>query len=92
MENKSLKNKIITMDTIKKILGFVWMLLAPMVIILLVAGAIINIGQGTKEINQPVPWLIIIAIFTPIAIGLFIFGYYCVKGEYSKLPDSSIDL
>lgn len=80
------------MNTIKKILGFVWMLLAPVVIILLVAGAFINIGQGSKEINQPVPWVIIIAIFTPIAIGLFIFGYYCVKEEYSKLPENSTDM
>ncbi len=80
------------MNTIKKLLGFAWMLLAPVVIILLVAGAFINIGQGNKEINQPVPWVIIIAIFTPIAIGLFIFGYYCVKEEYSKLPESSTDV
>jgi len=80
------------MNSTKKILGFVWMLLAPVVIILLVAGAIINIGHGNKEINQPIPWIIIIAIFTPIAIGLFIFGYYCVKGEYSKLPGNSEEL
>lgn len=78
------------MNSIKKILGFVWMLLAPVVIILLVSGALINIdGKGTKDINQPVPWIIIISIFTPIAIGLFIFGYYCVKGEYDKLPANS---
>ncbi|RYD82692.1 MAG: hypothetical protein EOP53_03010 [Sphingobacteriales bacterium] len=80
------------MNSIKKILGFVWMLMAPVVIILLVAGAFINIGQGNKEINQPIPWIIIIAIFTPIAIGLFIFGYYCVRGEYSKLPENSAEL
>lgn len=77
------------MNTLKKILGFAWMLLAPIVIILLISGAWTNIGKGTKDINQPVPWVIIISIFTPIAVGLFIFGYYCVKGEYSKLPENS---
>jgi len=78
------------MNTLKKILGFAWMLLAPVVIFLLVSGALNNIdGKGTKDINQPVPWIIIISIFTPIAIGLFIFGYYCVKGEYSRLPENS---
>lgn len=77
------------MSSLKKILGFAWMLLAPVVIILLVSGALQNIGKGTKDINQPVPWVIIIGIFTPIAIGLFIFGWYCVKGEYSKLPENS---
>ncbi len=77
------------MNTLKKILGFAWMLLAPIVIILLISGAWTNIGKGTKDINQPVPWVIIISIFTPIAVGLFIFGYYCMKGEYSKLPENS---
>ena len=80
------------MDSIKKLLGFVWMLLAPVIIYFLVHGAIINIGNGTKEINQPVPWIIIIAIFTPVAIGLFIFGWYSVKGEYSHLPENSNEL
>ena len=77
------------MNTLKKILGFAWMLFAPIVIILLISGAWTNIGKGTKDINQPVPWVIIISIFTPIAVGLFIFGYYCMKGEYSKLPENS---
>jgi Na+/H+ antiporter NhaA len=81
------------MNSIKKVLGFVWMLLAPVVIIVLVSGAWMNIdAAGTKDINQPVPWIIIIGIFTPIAMGLFIFGWYCVKGEYAKLPESSIDI
>lgn len=80
------------MNSIKKMLGYAWMLMAPMVIILLVIGALANIGKGTKDINQPVPWVIIIGIFTPIAIGLFIFGYYCVKGEYRKLPENSTEV
>ena len=81
------------MNTIKRKMGFLWMLLAPVVIILLVSGALVNIdGNGTKDINQPIPWIIIITIFTPIAIGLFIFGYYCVKGEYDKLPESSVEI
>ena len=81
------------MNTIKKMLGYFWMLLSPLVIILLVTGAYNNIHEGgTRDINQPIPWIIIISIFTPIAIGLFIFGYYCVKGEYDRLPTASEDL
>ena len=81
------------MNTIKRWMGFVWMLLAPLAIILLVSGAYLNIdAAGKKDINQPIPWIIIITIFTPIALGLFIFGYYCIKGEYDKLPESSEDL
>jgi purine-cytosine permease-like protein len=81
------------MNQLKRLMGIIWMVLAPVVIYLLVAGAIRNISSGgTKDINKPVPWVIIITIFTPIAIGLMIFGYYCLKGEYDKLPESSEDL
>ena len=76
------KQKI--MNTLKKIMGFVWMIIAPIIIFFLINGAVQNIGHGTKDINKPVPWIIIITIFIPIAIGLMIFGYYAVKGEYEK--------
>ena len=62
------------------------------VIYFLVTGALNNIGAGTKDINKPIPWIIIIVIFTPIAIGLMIFGFYSLKGEYDKLPESSTEL
>ena len=71
------------LDKIKRGLGFVWMLLGPVAIIVLVIGAFQNIGShGTGDINKPLPWIIIITIFTPIAIGLSIFGWYAWKGEY----------
>lgn len=74
-------------------MGFLWMVIAPVVIYFLVAGAFHNINSaGTKDINKPIPWVIIITIFTPIAVGLMVFGYYAVKGEYDKLPESSDEL
>jgi hypothetical protein len=81
------------MNAVKKIMGLIWMLLAPVIIFFLVKSAIHHISNGgTKDINQPVPWVIIITIFTPIAIGLMIFGYYAYKGEYDHLPESSEEL
>ncbi len=80
------------MNQLKKIMGLLWMLIAPAVIYFLIAGAMHNIGAGTKDINKPIPWIIIITIFTPIAISLLIFGYYAVKGEYDTLPESSEEL
>ena len=57
------------MNSLKKIMGFFWMILAPVVIYLLVRAALQNIDStGTKDINKPIPWIIIITIFTPIAI------------------------
>jgi len=64
------------------------MLIGVVSIVILILGAVINIDlDGTADINKPVPWVIIIAVFTPIAIGLMIFGWYAWKGEYG--PSSS---
>jgi hypothetical protein len=81
------------MNSLKKYLGIIWLLLAPAVIYFLVSGAVVNIDpEGTKDINNPVIWVIIITIFTPIAIGLMIFGWYALKNEYSHLPESSAEV
>ncbi|MFC0774664.1 DUF6814 family protein [Terrimonas alba] len=81
------------MNTLKKYLGIIWLLLGPIVIYFLISGAISNIDPaGKKDINNPVIWIIIIAIFTPIAIGLMIFGWYAFKGEYDHLPEDSGEL
>jgi len=80
------------MNAVKKILGIIWLLLAPVVIYFLVSGAITHIDPaGKKDINNPIIWVIIIAIFTPIAIGLMIFGWYAFRGEYDHLPESSLE-
>jgi len=81
------------MNAIKKYLGIIWIVLAPAVIYFLISSAIQHIDtKKTDQINNPVIWIIIIAIFTPIAIGLMIFGWYAIKGEYGHLPESSAEL
>ena len=78
------------MNAFKRLLGIFWLILAPVIIYALVNGAIANIDtHGKKDINNPVIWVIIILIFTPIAIGLMIFGWYAFRGEYDRLPHSS---
>ncbi len=72
------------MNQIKRFLGLIWMLSGPLLFILLVWSALKNINtHGNTEISNPVPWIIIIAIFAPIAVGLVIFGWYSWKGEYN---------
>jgi hypothetical protein len=82
------------MNTIKKILGLVWMFLAPAIIWFLASQAIQKIAGATTltRSNVTLQWVIILTIFTPICIGFFIFGFYAFKGEYDQLPVSSIDL
>ncbi|HTD94680.1 MAG TPA: hypothetical protein VK644_12735 [Chitinophagaceae bacterium] len=81
------------MNNLKKILGLLWLVLGPVIIFFLVQGAITHIDSGgKKDINNPIIWIIIITIFTPIALGLMIFGWYAFKGEYKALPSSSVEI
>lgn len=81
------------MNQLKRILGILWLILGPILIFILIRSAVHNIDtSGKKDINKPLPWLIIITIFIPIAVGLIIFGWYAYKGEYDKLPESSEEL
>lgn len=73
------------MNLLKRYLGILWMIIGPVTIFLLLKSAIQNIdASGTADINKPLPWIIIIAIFTPVAIGLTIFGWYCWRGEFDQ--------
>jgi purine-cytosine permease-like protein len=73
------------LNTLRRYLGLLWMVLGPAAIIAMVISALRNIDPSRKgEIHQPLPWIIIIAVFIPIAIGLTIFGWYAWKGEYER--------
>jgi len=72
------------MNTIKKLLGYVWMLLAPSIILFLLYEAYDKITKAAAALQSNVilQWVIILLVFTPICIGLFMFGTYSSKGEY----------
>ncbi|HYE54845.1 MAG TPA: hypothetical protein VD996_08385 [Chitinophagaceae bacterium] len=81
------------MKMFKKIVGLLCLVAGPLVALVLVVGAVKNIDPaGTTDISKPVPWIIIIAIFTPISVGLSVFGWYAWKGEYDRLPERSEEL
>jgi CHASE2 domain-containing sensor protein len=82
------------MDTIKKFLGLVWMLLAPAVVGFLAWQAVDKIGKAAEAVkaNVTLQWTIILIIFIPICAGLFIFGQYSFKGYYNQLPQSSAEI
>ncbi|MEJ8843467.1 DUF6814 family protein [Lacibacter sp. H375] len=81
------------MNKLKRYAGLVWIIAGPLIFILLLMAAWYNIDRaGKKDINNPVPWVIIIGIFLPIVIGLVIFGWYALKGEYDHLPEDSTEI
>jgi predicted Na+-dependent transporter len=79
------------MNTIKRYMGVVWMLLGPVAIFFLVNTALAEIAKK-PVIDTKIQWGVFVVVFIPIAIGLMIFGYYAYKGEYDQIPQRSEEL
>lgn len=79
------------MNLLKRYLGIVWMLLAPLTVIYLIKTAVAEIA-AKPVIDTKIQWGVFVVVFVPIAIGLAIFGYYAWKGEYDQLPRRSDEL
>ena len=70
------------MNQIKKLAGIIWLLLGPACIYFIVRAALHEIV--TKPgIDTVIQWGVFVVIFIPIAIGMSIFGFYAIKGEYN---------
>jgi len=83
------------MNTLKKFLGLIWMVLGPLTMTFLFIHAIDKVGLAHTDIertNTILQWAIILFIFLPISLGLMIFGFYAWKGEYDHLPENSEEL
>jgi hypothetical protein len=79
------------MNTLKKLAGIIWILAGPFAIYYLAKTATIEISKK-PVIDTKIQWGVFIGVFIPIAIGFMVFGYYAIKGEYSRLPESSDEI
>ena len=79
------------MNTIKRFAGIVWILMGPVAIYYLIKTASEEITKK-PVIDTKIQWIVFVVIFIPIAIGLMIFGWYALKGEYDRLPKNSKEL
>lgn len=70
------------MNAIKRALGIVWFCAGPAVLSFLIYEAVKKNSLPTSTSNDMLQWSIIIGIFLPIAVGLMIFGFYSMKGDY----------
>jgi hypothetical protein len=79
------------MDRVRQYLGIIWMLIGPVLFIMLLISAINNInGHAKGDISNPIPWIIILVVFLPIAAGLSIFGWYAFKNEFDNIDDPAV--
>jgi cytochrome bd-type quinol oxidase subunit 2 len=74
------------MKSIKRYLGIVWILAAPVLVAFMVWQAYekISASAAAAKTNAFLQWLIIILVFIPICIGFIIFGWYAFRGEYDE--------
>ena len=79
------------MNKVKRLAGILWMMIGPVAIYYLIKTANEEITKS-PVINTRIQWIVFVVIFVPIAIGLMIFGWYALKGEYDHLPESSEEI
>ena len=79
------------MNTIKRFAGIVWIMMGPVAIYYLIKTASEEITKK-PVIDTKIQWIVFVVVFIPVAIGLMIFGWYALKGEYEHLPESSKEL
>jgi hypothetical protein len=79
------------MNTIKKYAGILWIIMGPLAVYYLIKTAAAEITKK-PVIDTKIQWVVFVIIFIPIAIGLIIFGWLALKGDYDHLPESSKEL
>lgn len=75
------------MNNLKRYLGVIWMLLGPAAIVFLIVQAEKKLSLPKATADEWVQWSIIILVFTPVAIGMMIFGWYAWKNEYDHIEE-----
>jgi hypothetical protein len=79
------------MNSFKRFMGLVWMVVGVGVYIILLKTAIAQVAVKPM-VDTIIQWSIFAIIFLPITIGFLIFGWLAFKGAYDMLPVSSEEI
>lgn len=71
------------MNTIKRLAGILWITLGPVCMFYLVKTAAAEISRN-PVLDTRIQWIVFVLIFLPIAVGMVVFGYYALRGEYDE--------
>ena len=70
------------MNTLKRIAGLCWIVLAFAAIAFLFSRAGAELTADKVTPDKKIFWYTILPVYTPLMLGLALFGYYALKGEY----------
>jgi hypothetical protein len=71
------------MNFLKRAFGIVWIAMGPLVLFYLIKTGAAEIAKK-PVIDTKIQWGVFIGIFIPIAVGIVLFGFYALKGEYDR--------
>lgn len=72
------------MNTLKRLAGIVWIVLAFAAIWFLFSRAVSELGSGAVTPDKKIFWYTILPVYTPLMLGLALFGYFALKGGYDR--------
>jgi bacteriorhodopsin len=75
------------MNTIKRYSGVLWIILAFAAIWFLFSRAGAELSAANVKPDKKIFWYSILPVYTPLMLGLALFGYYSLKGEYDNLGE-----
>lgn len=79
------------MNQLKRYSGILWMAAGPVAFIYLLRTALAEMAQKPQT-DTRIQWIVFLVVAFPIALGLFLFGWYALKGEYDHIPETSAEL
>lgn len=72
------------MNAIKKFSGIIWIVLSLAAIWFLFSRAGHELSAADVKPDKKIFWYSILPVYTPLMLGLALFGWYALKGEYDE--------
>jgi hypothetical protein len=72
------------MNNIKRLMGVIWIITSLAAIWFLFSRAGAELGAEKVTPDKKIFWYSILPVYVPLMLGLTLFGWYALKGEYDK--------
>ncbi len=75
------------MNSIKRLVGIVWIVLAFAAIWFIFSRAGVELAAEKVTPDKKIFWYSILPVYTPLMLGMALFGWYALKGEYDTVAE-----